>query len=59
MENMTKGQMEAKISEELIKFEMEFMGRGPRETVSYIINSAKRWYCFFSNSKRLSKSPFM
>jgi len=37
MENMTKGQMEAKISEELIKFEKEFMGRGPRETVSSII----------------------
>jgi uncharacterized protein YbcI len=34
---MTKGQMEAKISEALIKFEKEFMGRGPRETVSYII----------------------
>ena len=37
MINMTKGQMEAKISEALIKFEKEFMGRGPRETVSYVI----------------------
>ncbi|NOR65591.1 MAG: DUF2294 family protein [Candidatus Scalindua sp.] len=37
MKNMTKGQIEAKISEALIKFEKEFMGRGPRETVSYII----------------------
>ncbi len=37
MKNMTKGQMEAKISEALIKFEKEFMGRDPRETVSYII----------------------
>ena len=37
MINMTKGQMEAKISEALIKFEKEFMGRGPRETVGYII----------------------
>ncbi len=34
---MTKGQIEANISEELIKFEKEFMGRGPRETVSVII----------------------
>ncbi len=40
MENLTKGQMEAKISEALIKFEKEFMGRGPRETVSYIIKDA-------------------
>ena len=37
MINMTKGQMESKISEALIKFEKEFMGRGPRETVGYII----------------------
>ena len=37
MQKMTKGQIEAKISEALIKFEKEFMGRGPRETVSYII----------------------
>ncbi len=34
---MAKDQMEAKISEALIKFEKEFMGRDPRETVSYII----------------------
>ncbi len=37
MENMTKGQLEAKISEAIIKFEKEFMGRGPVETVTYII----------------------
>ena len=37
MNELTKGQTEAKISEALIKFEKEFMGRGPRETVSYII----------------------
>jgi len=37
MKKITKDQLEAKISEELIKFEKEFMGRGPRETVSYII----------------------
>ena len=40
MEKMTKGQIEAKISEALIKFEKEFMGRGPRETVSHIIKDA-------------------
>jgi uncharacterized protein YbcI len=37
MEKMTKGQIEAKISEAMVKFEKEFMGRGPKETVTYII----------------------
>jgi uncharacterized protein YbcI len=37
MEKMTKGQIEAKISEAMVKFEKEFMGRGPNETVTYII----------------------
>lgn len=37
---MTKGQMEAKISEAIIKFEREFMGRGPKETVTCIIKDA-------------------
>ncbi len=37
MKKMTKGQWEAKISEAMIKFEKEFMGRGPTETVTYII----------------------
>jgi uncharacterized protein YbcI len=40
MERMTKGQMEAKISEAIIKFEKEFMGRGPMETDSFIIKDA-------------------
>ena len=40
MNNMTKGQLEAKISEAMIKFEKEFMGRGPIETVTYIIKDA-------------------
>ncbi len=35
---MTKGQMEAEISEAVIKFEKEYMGRGPNETRSFIIN---------------------
>ncbi len=38
MDKMTKGQMEAKISEAMIKFEMEYMGRGHMETKTYIID---------------------
>ena len=35
---MTKGQLEAAISEAIIKFEVEYMGRGSEETRTYIIN---------------------
>ena len=35
--NKTKGQAEAEISEAIIKFEKEYMGRGPDETKTYII----------------------
>jgi uncharacterized protein YbcI len=38
MENKTKGQLEAQISEAIIKFEKEYMGRGPLETKTYIID---------------------
>lgn len=34
----SRGQVEAKISEAIIKFEREYMGRGPLETKSYIID---------------------
>ncbi len=34
----SKGQIEAEISEALIKFEKEYMGRGPEETKTYIIS---------------------
>jgi uncharacterized protein YbcI len=34
----TRGQLEAEISEAVIKFEKEYMGRGPDETKSYIID---------------------
>lgn len=34
---LTKGQVEAKISEAIIKFEKDYMGRGPTETKTYII----------------------
>ena len=37
MENRTKGQVEAQIGEALIKFEKEYMGRGPMEAKTYII----------------------
>lgn len=37
MGKLTKGQLEAKISEALIKFEKDFMGRGPMETNTFII----------------------
>ena len=33
----TKGQIEAEISEGIIKFEREYMGRGPDETKTYIL----------------------
>lgn len=35
--NKTRGQLEAQICEAVIKFEKEFMGRGPLETKAYII----------------------
>ncbi len=37
MTKITKGQIEANISEAIIKFEKEYMGRGPIETKTYII----------------------
>jgi len=40
MEKMTKGQIEAKISEAMIKFEKYFMGRGPIETDTFIIKDS-------------------
>ena len=38
MKPKTRGQIEAEISEAVIKFEKEFMGRGPLGTKSYIID---------------------
>ncbi|MCG3181256.1 MAG: hypothetical protein BIFFINMI_03634 [Phycisphaerae bacterium] len=34
----TRGQIEAEISEALIKFEKEYMGRGPLEARTYIVD---------------------
>lgn len=33
----TKGEMEAQISEAIVQFEMDYMGRGPKEAKTYII----------------------
>jgi len=33
----TQGQLEAEISEAVIKFEKEYMGRGPEETRTYLV----------------------
>jgi len=35
---MTKGQLESKLSEAISKFEIEYMGRGPKTIRTYIIN---------------------
>lgn len=35
---MTKGQIEAEICDAVIKFEKEYMGRGPLETKAYILD---------------------
>ncbi len=35
---MTKGQLEAKISEIVSKFEIEYMGRGPKTIKTYVIS---------------------
>jgi uncharacterized protein YbcI len=34
----TKGQIEAEISEAIIKFEKDYMGRGPAEAKTYVID---------------------
>ncbi len=34
----SKGEIEAQISEAIIRFEKEYMGRGPKETKTYIID---------------------
>jgi uncharacterized protein YbcI len=34
----TKGQLEAEISEAIIRFEKDYMGRGPEETKTWIID---------------------
>lgn len=38
MDDLTKGQIEAKISEEITTFEKDYLGRGPQEIKTYIID---------------------
>ena len=37
MQNMTKGKLEAEVSDAITRFEKEHLGRGPRETRAHII----------------------
>lgn len=37
MATKTKGQLEAEIGEAIVKFEREYMGRGPQEVRTYIL----------------------
>ncbi len=57
---MSKGQMEARISEAFSKFEIEFMGRGPRQIKTYILQDMIiiRMLGFLSPSERkLAETP--
>ena len=57
---MSKGQMEAKISEAFSRFEIEFMGRGPRQIKTYILQDMiiVRMLGFLSPSERkLAETP--
>ncbi|MFP4071468.1 MAG: DUF2294 domain-containing protein [Desulfovibrionales bacterium] len=38
MSEKTRGQLEAEICDAVIKFEKEYMGRGPLETKAYLLN---------------------
>lgn len=58
--NKTKGQVEAQISEAIIKFEKEYMGRGPTETKTYIIRDiilVRLKGVLTPAEEQLSKSP--
>ena len=52
---LTKGQMEAKISEAFSQFEINFMGRGPRQIRTYILQDMViiRMMGFLSQSERM------
>ncbi len=59
-EIMTKGQLEARISEIVSKFEVEYMGRGPKAIRTYILSDMiiVRLIGFLSPSeKKLTESP--
>ena len=54
-QSLTKGQMEAKISEAVSQFEINFMGRGPRQIRTYILQDMVivRMIGFLSQSERM------
>ena len=57
---ITKGQLEAKISEAISKFEMDYMGRGPKTIRSYIFRDMiiVRFSGFLSLSEqKLTNNP--
>lgn len=57
---MTKGQAEARISEAVSKFEIEYMGRGPKQIRTFIIQDMiiVRLKGFLSQSERkLAENP--
>ncbi|MBD3379404.1 MAG: DUF2294 family protein [Candidatus Omnitrophica bacterium] len=60
MQKKTKGQIEAEISEAIIKFEKEYMGRGPKETKTYLIDDmifVRLKGVLTPAEEQLSKSP--
>ena len=60
MEHKTKGQAESQISEAMIKFEREYMGRGPAETKTFIIKDmvfVRLKGVLTSAEAQLAKSP--
>lgn len=57
---LTKGRMEAMISEAFSRFEIDFMGRGPRQIKTYILQDMiiVRMVGFLSQSERkLAETP--
>ncbi|WMJ88785.1 DUF2294 domain-containing protein [Anaerocolumna sp. MB42-C2] len=57
---MTKGQLEARLSEAISKYEIEYMGRGPKVIKSYIIGDMiiVRLLGFLSPSEqKLTENP--
>jgi len=56
----TKGQIEAEISESIVKFEMEHMGRGPEETKTFIFKDiifVRLKGVLTAAEKKLAKEP--
>ena len=59
-QQLSKGQMEAKICEAFSRFEIDYMGRGPRQIKAYILQDMiiVRMMGFLSQSeKKLAETP--